>query len=275
MEKKLIVIATPIGNISEISNRAIEKLNENRYFFCEDTRVSKKLFNSLEISILNKTFYTLNDINENNFVDNFDFKENCYVLLSDAGYPMLSDPGYYLINHFIKNNWNIEVVNGPSSIMHALVTSGFPTKNFMFYGFLNHNENIRKKELIELRKEKKTIMIFESVHRIKNTLKILDDFFTDNNICICRELTKLNETIYRGTAKKIIDQITEKGEFVILIDNNKVDNESNNNDVILFEINNLIKKGEKDKIACKIVGYKYQKKSNELYGLWQSNKNNV
>lgn len=277
MKRKLIVIATPIGNINEISKATINALSENKNFFCEDTRVLKKLLNVLGISISNKNFYALNNVNENSLVEKFNFNDETYCLTSDAGYPMLSDPGYFLINYFIKQNWEIQIINGPSALMHSLIVSGFPTQKFIFFGFLSHKNNQKKSELIELKNENKTIIIYESIHRIKETLKMIKDVFGDNvNLVVCRELTKLNETIYRGKIDDILDNIVEKGEIVIVINNNKINNDNKTNyELFLNEISSLVSKGEKDKIACKIVAYKHGIKTNALYSLWQEKKNNI
>lgn len=275
--KKLLVIATPIGNLDEITIRAKNALEENENFFCEDTRVFKKLLSALEIKNLNKKIFTLNSINENKAVENFDFKDDVYCLVSDAGYPSLSDPGYFLINYFIEKKWDIEIINGPSSIMHSLIVSGFKTQNTLFYGFLKHNDLQAKKELINLKSEMKTLIIFESVHRIKRTLMYIKDIFGDDiNVCVCRELTKMNETIYRGRIIDIYNSIIEKGEFVILIDNNNSNNKNVNNlSDYIHELKSLIGKGEKEKVACKMISYKYNLKSKELYDFWQEHKNNV
>lgn len=280
MNKKLFIVATPIGNIKEISELAITTLTNNSIFFCEDTRNSKKLLNLLNISLENKTFYSLNGNNEKQFINSFDFKDNEYCLLSDAGYPILSDPGFLLINYFIKNNWDVQIINGPSSLMHSLIVSGFPSSNVLFYGFLNHSKNLKQDQLNQLKNETKTIIIFESVHRIKETLKMIKDVFDNSkNICIARELTKMNETIYRCSIEKADKiEITEKGEFVILIDNNIKDTESVKKEetdysIYLNELEKLIRKGEKEKVACKMVSYKYSLKSNSLYNFWQQRKN--
>lgn len=281
MNKKLFVVATPIGNIKEISELAISTLKNCKTFFCEDTRNSKKLLNLLNISLEDKSFYSVNGNNEKQFIDSFEFKGSEFCLLSDAGYPILSDPGFLLINLFIKNNWDIQIINGPSSLMHSLIISGFPSSNVLFYGFLNHNKNIKMDELKELKSEYKTIIIFESVHRIKESLKLIQNVFdNDNNICVARELTKLNETIYRSKIANIHElEIIEKGEFVIVIDNNKKadeinkDNENIDYSKYLIELDKLIRKGEKEKIACKIISYKYNLKTNSLYNFWQQQKN--
>lgn len=281
MSKKLYIVATPIGNINEISKLAISTLNNCNYFFCEDTRNSKKLFNLLDISIDKKHFYSLNAINEKKVIDEFDFNKEEYCLLSDAGYPILSDPGFILINHFINNKWDIQVINGPCSMIHALVSSGFPINNSLFYGFLDHNKSKKTKELQNLKNELKTIVIFESVHRVKETLKLIHDVFDKNkNICIGRELTKVNETLYRDKIENIpLIDLVEKGEFTIVINNNQLkDKESKNNEIeqylnCLSELKSLISKGEKEKNACKMVAYKYNLKSNFLYNFWQERKN--
>ncbi len=276
MNKKLYVVATPIGNVEEITERALKTIEKNNIFFCEDTRVARKLFGILRIDMKNKKFIALNSFNEKKVISTIDFDKADYCLISDAGYPLINDPGYLLINHFIDNNWTIEVVNGPCSLIHALVVSGYKTQDFLFHGFLSNNKADKKKELFNLSNEKRTIILFESVHRIKETLICIQEIFPKSiELCVCRELTKINESIYRGKINEIIPQIIEKGEFVIVINNNEQKEKEIDMNCYLNELEVLIKKGEKEKVACKMISYKHAISSKVLYDFWQSRKNNV
>lgn len=273
--KKMYVIATPIGNLKEITQRAIDAFNESNIIYCEDTRVTKKLFNLLGLDLIEKIFVSLNAFNEKQVINKIDFNDEkeTSCLVSDAGYPMISDPGYLLINSLIKKEIKIEVINGPSSIMHALIVSGFPTTNFYFVGFIPNSDSERHKELLNIKQINSTLIILESVHKIKKTLIAISEIFGLNvKIIVAKELTKLNETIYRGFINDIITNIDYRGEFVIVIDNNSTF-EKFNFELYLDEVIRLIKKGTQEKIACKMVGYKYDISSKELFNSLQVKKN--
>lgn len=276
--KKMFIVATPIGNLNEINQRAIDAFNASEIVFCENTSVTKKLFTLLNINFKDKKFIAINKFNENSIVDKLNFYDDkLCCLTSDAGYPIISDPGYYLINKVIENNINIEVINGSCSIIHALVISGFKNKNFYFNGFLSSNKNEKKDELNYLKTINSTLIIFESVHKIINTLQDIKLIFgEDVNIAVVKELTKVNETIYRGNINEIINKIDLRGEFIILIDNNDVNkNNSKENDLSIYldEVNKIIKKGTQAKLACKMVAYKYDISSNMLFDTLQRQKN--
>ncbi|WP_412032200.1 16S rRNA (cytidine(1402)-2'-O)-methyltransferase [Malacoplasma muris] len=275
--KKIYVVATPIGNINEISKRAIEILNKIKVIYCEDTRVIKKLLTLLDINLINKKFISLNGFNEKEVVEKIKLQNEFEIcLVSDAGYPTISDPGFCLINFAINNNISIEIVNGPSALMHALVISGFSTNNFYFFGFLNSKKNKALFELVKIKEFQTTIIIYESVHRIIETLKNIKEVFSDDvKLIVAKELTKSNETIYRGNINKIIKEIDLRGEFVIVIDNNYNENKKeiiNINDYIM-EVKKLVNKNNSEKIACKMVGYKYGISSKDLFNALQLKKN--
>ncbi|MEF9985089.1 MAG: 16S rRNA (cytidine(1402)-2'-O)-methyltransferase [Malacoplasma sp.] len=277
--KKLFIIATPIGNINEVSLLAIEKLKTISLFFCEDTRVSKKLFNLLNISIKDKKFIAINSFNENNIIDNLNWNlfDEC-ALLSDAGYPTISDPGFYLISNCIKKSVEISIINGPCSIIHALVGSGFPSNSFYFIGFLSKKKNLKQKELLATKNMNTTIVIFESIHKILDTLMVISKIFPNNEICIAKELSKRNEKFYYAKGIDVVNLSFElKGEFIIIINNNNTDQSNSpiSNDLVNEEILYLINQGNSDKMACKIVAYKYDLKPNTLFKHLQNYKNNV
>lgn len=272
---KFYIIATPIGNLKEINQRAIDAFSNSNIIYCEDTRVTKKLFNLLNISLSKKIFISINGFNEKEIVEkiNFNNNESVSCLVSDAGYPMISDPGYILTNELIKRNVKIEVVNGSCSIIHALVISGFPTNNFYFSGFISNSDEERKTCLLNLKSINSTLIILESVHKIRKTLESIKEIFGENvQIIVAKELTKLNECIYRGSIDHIIENIDYRGEFVIVINNNST-KKINDFNLYLNEVNKLIKKGTQEKVACKMVGYKYDVSSKELFNTLQVKKN--
>ncbi|MCX7797445.1 MAG: 16S rRNA (cytidine(1402)-2'-O)-methyltransferase [Melioribacter sp.] len=219
---EIFVIATPIGNLSDITLRALEILKQVDFVVCEDTRVTKILFDHYNIK---KRFVVVNAKNEARQVNEI-IKEikkgNSCALVSDAGTPLISDPGSKLINEAIKNEIKIIPVPGPSAITAALSVSGLPSSSFVFEGFLPQKKG-RQKKLSELSNEKRTIVLFESPYRIQNLLEELNKYMPERQVIVCRELTKKFEEIWRGTPNKLLSEIkdkTIKGEFVVIISPN-------------------------------------------------------
>ncbi len=253
---KLQVIAVPIGNINEIAPRAIDALEKCDIIFCEDTRVTTKLLTILNIS--KKQLVSFQKFNENERADlaiDKIYKYRC-VLVSDAGYPCISDPGYALVNKCHSNKIAVEVINGPSSITHMLAACGININNFYFVGFLNANKTQRIKKLKTLKDINVPIIFFESVHRILNMLDDVKQILNNPDIIVGRELTKKNETLYFGKADEISQELTIRGEFVVIIHNN-----SNNikEEISVEDIKKQLKKllkEHKPKEACKILAKK-------------------
>lgn len=272
----LIIVATPIGNLNEINKRALDAFIDNKYFLCEDTRNTIHLFNLLNIEINNKIFISYHKYNEkirSNEILKI-LKSNNLVLVSDAGYPGISDPGYIIINECIKNNIFIELINGSSAFMNALVISGWSNLPTTFYGFIDW----KKDDVYKFSGENKVLCFFESVHRINETLEIMNKVFGNVEVCVVRELTKLNETHYYGNLNELrIDNNDKKGEFVILLNNsNPLKNDINkiSNDFLSFskefETGNL---KQKIKLYLTILNKK-DVKANEIYNLIISQKKN-
>lgn len=251
---KLQILATPIGNLEEITLRAINALKDCECILCEDTRVTSKLLAKLNIH--GKELISYQKFNENDKVELAlnKIKTKKTILCSDAGYPCLSDPGYALVNKCYENNIAVEILNGPSSVLHSVVVSGLNLNNFYFNGFLPASKSQRIEKLKELCSINVPIVFFESVHRIKQSLKDIDDIFNHPYFVVCRELTKLNETIYRGTYNDIINDIVDKGEFVVIVQKTKVEKPSffSKQDII-DQVNILIKDGLGLKQAAKQV----------------------
>jgi 16S rRNA (cytidine1402-2'-O)-methyltransferase len=216
---KLFVVATPIGNLSDITFRAIETLKSVDLIICEDTRVTKVLLDHYEIS---KPMFVINAQNESKkipeLIDKIASGLNC-SLVSDAGTPSISDPGIRLVNAAVKNGIEVIGIPGPSAVTLALSISGLPTDAFVFEGFLPQKKG-RQKNLIELAGEERTIVLYESTYRIEKLLNELNEYFPDRQIAVCRELTKKFEEVWRGTASEILSGLNKKitkGEFVVII----------------------------------------------------------
>ena len=219
----LYLIATPIGNLKEMSHRALEVINEMDIIAAEDTRnafsllanygIKKELFSLREHNEVEASKHLLNKIKEGKKV----------AYMSDAGYPCISDPGYLLVQEMIKNDIAVSTISGSSAFINALVVSGLETKHFYFYGFLTAKDNEAKEEISSFKDKKETIILYEAPHRIMKTLKLLRDSLGNRYICLARELTKLNEEYIRGTLDELleIDEATIKGEIVLIIEGNK------------------------------------------------------
>ena len=217
---KLILIPTPIGNLDDITLRAIECIKDSDLILCEDTRRSLKLMNHLEIKKPLKSFHKFN---EHSTVEKIIFEIQSGIkvgLISDAGTPCISDPGYLIVKMCIDNNIVVECLPGPTALIPALAISGLPSERFTFEGFLPVKKG-RKTRLQELSLEKRTMIFYESPYKLYKTLKDFYDFFgPDREISISKELTKIFENTKRGKIKDIIDAYENKklkGEFVIVV----------------------------------------------------------
>lgn len=217
---KLILIPTPIGNLDDITLRAIECIKDVDLILCEDTRRSLKLMNHLEIKKPLKSFHKFN---EHSTVEKIIFEIQSGIkvgLISDAGTPSISDPGYLIVKMCIDNNIDVECLPGPTALIPALAISGLPSDRFTFEGFLPVKKG-RKTRLQELSLEKKTMIFYESPYKLYKTLKDFYDFFgPEREISISKELTKIFENTKRGKIKDFLDSYENKklkGEFVIVV----------------------------------------------------------
>jgi 16S rRNA (cytidine1402-2'-O)-methyltransferase len=217
---KLILIPTPIGNLDDITLRAIECIKDADLILCEDTRRSLKLMNHLQIKKPLKSFHKFN---EHLTVEKIIFEIQSGIkvgLISDAGTPSISDPGYLIVKMCIDNNIDVECLPGPTALIPALAISGLPSERFTFEGFLPVKKG-RKTRLQELSLEKRTMIFYESPYKLYKTLKDFYDFFgPDREISISKELTKIFENTKRGKIRDIIDTYENKklkGEFVIVV----------------------------------------------------------
>ena len=224
MSGTLYLVATPIGNLEDITLRAIRILNESSIVLAEDTRNSKKLF--LEHKISSK-LVSYNDFSSQSKISSIikHLKEGKNIsLISDAGTPLVSDPGHELVSQVITDKIRIESIPGPSSVISGLITSGFKNNKFIFEGFLPKKNNELMTLLSIFNHETRTIVCFESPHRIRKTLRTMRDVLDKNRkISIAREITKIHETILRGTIEEMIrisdtDSNLSRGELVIVLE---------------------------------------------------------
>tara|TARA_B100001175_G_scaffold6085_1_gene4713 strand:- start:226 stop:897 length:672 start_codon:yes stop_codon:yes gene_type:complete len=217
---KLILIPTPIGNLSDITERAIESIKAVDLLLCEDTRRSLKLLNHLKIK---KQLQSYHKFNEHTIVKNIISKIQSGIkvgLISDAGTPSVSDPGYLIVKLCIDNDVEVECLPGPAALIPALVISGLPTERFTFEGFLPVKKG-RKTRLEELSNEKRTMVFYESPYKLHKTLTDFSKYFGSNReISISKELTKIYESTSRGTIEELLSDYENKklkGEFVIVV----------------------------------------------------------
>ena len=217
---KLILIPTPIGNLEDITLRAIRLLKEVDLILAEDTRVAKKLLNHFSVVNQLKSYHQHNEHKTFKRWVKFIKCGNAIALISDAGTPAISDPGFLLVRECILEGVEIESLPGPTAFLPALLNSGIPTDKFVFEGFLPLKKG-RKNRLEFLTKEDRTMVFYESPHRIIKTLMQFAQYFGENRkVAICRELTKLHEETIRGTLASVsahFEKHNPRGEFVIIL----------------------------------------------------------
>ena len=221
MSGKLYLVPTPIGNLKDITLRALEVLKSVDIIACEDTRQSLKLLNHFGIR---KTLISYHKHNENGKSEDIikELKEDKNVaIISDAGTPGVSDPGVVIVKKCIAEGLSFEVLPGATAITTALVYSGLDTTKFIFRGFLPRENKERRPVIEELLERKESLIFYEAPHRLKNTLEFLYESFGDRNISICRELTKLHEEIIRLKLSEAIEYYSEnnpRGEYVLVLE---------------------------------------------------------
>ncbi len=260
----LFLVATPIGNLDDMTFRAVKTLKKVDLIYAEDTRVSGKLMKHFEIKGSLRTYHDFNKEVKTTEIINELISGKDIAIISDAGYPLISDPGYFLIREAIKEDINVVSIPGANALLAALVVSGLPPHPFIFYGFLDHKEGKRKKELTSLLEYQETLIFYESPHRITKTIKNIYEIFGERELVIARELTKKYEEIIRGTTKSLLDIQDLKGEIVIIVSGKKASVEESNL-TILEEVNKLIASGLSSKEAIKQVAKNRKILKNDVY----------
>lgn len=279
LECALYVVATPIGNLKDITIRALEVLNSCNYIFCEDTRVSGKLLKkyNIEHSRL-KVYNDYSDDSQREYIINLVKDGNSVAIITDAGTPTISDPGYKLINRCIENIIKIIPIPGCSACITAMSASGIGSDKFLFYGFLPASKTQKENELESLLSRNETIICYESPMRLINTLKTIQRIDRDRIICIAKELTKIFEEIKNDTVTNLIDYYQSnpdkiKGEFVIIIEKCKSNKELdlNNIDPMLMESLNYLSLKNSAEFFSKVLNLNRKDIYNKLLIFRQKN----
>lgn len=223
---KLYLVSTPIGNLKDITLRALEILNNVDIVAAEDTRNSLKLLNHFNIKKTLISYHQHNEIGKSNEIIQLLLEGKSIALITDAGMPGISDPGSIIVKRCIEENINFEVLPGATAFATALVYSGLDTSKFIFRGFLPREDKDRKPVVKDLKDRTETIIFYEAPHRILNTLEFLKENMGNRNIAICREITKLYEQTLRGNIETVIQYFKDnnpRGEFVIVLEGKSIE----------------------------------------------------
>ena len=266
----LYLVATPIGNLDELTPRAIHILESVDLIAAEDTRNTVKLLNHFEIQTKMMSHHEHNIKQSIPKIISLIKEGNSIALVSDAGYPAVSDPGYELVQAAIQEEIPVVPISGANAGLDALIVSGIAPQPFLFYGFLSHQDSTKKKELEQLKTQSPTLIFYEAPHRIEKTLKIMLSILGNRNIALCRELTKKHEEIIRGTIEEILEIAAElKGEMVLIVEGAKeVITEKPSLDQILEVMKDYLQNGLKTKEAARQTANDLNLKKNEVYQLY-------
>lgn len=273
-EKPLLyLVATPIGNLSEMSPRAIETLQNADIIACEDTRVTGKLLSFFNIKKPLVSLREHNEVSEAGKLITRILAGEKIAYASDAGYPCISDPGAKLVQLALQNGINVSTISGPNAGLNALVASGLDTSHFYFHGFLNAKESVARNELQEMIKRKETIILYEAPHRILKTLNMLFEILGDRQVCLARELTKQHEEFIRGPLSELVelDVATLKGEMVLIVEGRKDEVKPDlNNEEIYQMVKNFVGMGMSTKDAIKRVSEITEISKNQVYKIYHA-----
>lgn len=262
----LFLVPTPIGNLNEMTPRAKETLESCDVIACEDTRNTKKLLSFYGIE---KPLISHHEHNQEASIPGIIelLKENKNVaVVSDAGYPLVSDPGARLVQEVIAQDFNVVSMSGANAAMNALVASGLSCQPYVFFGFLDHKSSKRKQQLETLKEIPYTIIFYEAPHRIEGMLQDVLEIFNDRNMCLARELTKLHEEYIRGSVSEVLEVAgTCKGEMVVVIEGKPKEKQEIDWDDAIEKVENLVNDGYKKKQAILEVAKALGLSKNELY----------
>lgn len=216
----LYICPTPIGNLKDITLRAIEVLNSVDYIIAEDTRITRVLLNKYEIKTPLKSFHSYSNKRVLESILEDLKLQRSIALVSDAGTPCISDPGYELVKRCVEENIHFEVLPGPNAVLPAVILSGFPPDRFLFYGFLKRTEGKIKKTLESFRDFEYPVIFYESPYRLVKVLSIINDVLPERYVAVVREISKIHESVVRGKVQEVLDYFKTyppKGEIVIVL----------------------------------------------------------
>lgn len=269
----LYIVPTPIGNLDDITIRAVNILKEVEVIFSEDTRVTSLLLKHFEIK---KHLICLHDHNEDKIkeivLDYLEKGKNS-AIVTDRGTPIISDPGYKTVEYIVMKGYNVVSLPGATAFVPALTSSGLNPKPFTFYGFLNSKESKCKKELEELKFFKSTIIFYEAPHRLEKTLNLMHNVLGNRKISVSREISKKYESIFRGTISELLENLgTIKGEYVLVVEG-YTESEDVNNLTIIDNVNSYISNGMKIMDAIKCVARERNIPKNQVYKEYHTRRN--
>lgn len=272
---KLYLVATPIGNLADITYRAVETLKTVEVCFAEDTRVTRVLFEHYNIHTRLECYQEHNKQTQYRAILKYLEEGISVALVSDAGMPIISDPGYYVAKEAIKAGFDVIPIPGASASLSALIVSGITPQPFTFYGFLDSKSSKRKKELEALKEHKQTLIFYEAPHRIKEMLEDILNVFGDREIALAREITKKFEEVIRGSISEVIEVAdTLKGEMVVVCSGYIEDSNKYLNVDPIKQVDELIVAGIIKNEAIKMVAKRLGITKQELYKEYSEKKNN-
>ena len=266
----LYVVGTPIGNLGDMTYRAVETLEKVDFICAEDTRVSAKLLNYFEIKTPLVSYHEHNAAQVGSGIcDRIAAGENA-AIITDAGMPCISDPGELLVKMCAERGIKVEVVPGPSAVISGLAISGLNTKNFQFEGFLSVTKKQRSEHLAAVKNSTHTLIFYEAPHKLQSTLEDMLRFFGDRKISLCRELTKMHEDVIRTTLSQAVEMykdVKPKGEFVLVIEgaNESELSKAETIEDALAQVRVLVDKGMRGADACKEIAKATGFSKGELY----------
>lgn len=271
--ERLYIVATPIGNLNELSPRALEVLNEVDIIACEDTRVTGVLLKHFNIK---KDLLSLHEHNEKmmsiRIIHLIKDENKKIAYVSDQGFPGISDPGSLLIKEVLKQEIDVIPISGPCALINALVGSGLDTSHFYFHGFLSAKNKVRREELLTLKRKEETLIFYEAPHRLRETIAEMLDVLGNRRVCLARELSKIHEEFIRGNLEEmhlLLQEENLKGEFVIVLEG--ANNESSiihSDEDILRYVNSLVDVGMSTKDAIEKASEYLKIKKNYIYKLY-------
>ncbi|WAM32648.1 16S rRNA (cytidine(1402)-2'-O)-methyltransferase [Caldicellulosiruptor naganoensis] len=273
MSGKLFIVGTPIGNLDDISKRALDTLNMVDFIACEDTRVTIKLLNHFGIKKKLVSYHEFSSKEREDMIIEELKSGKKIALVSDAGMPLISDPGYELVRRCIKEGIDVTVIPGPCAFVCALVISGQNTRNFVFEGFLPKNKRSKREKLESLKFEKRTMVFYEAPHKLLDTLlQMAEVFGKDREISIVKEITKIHESVMLtsiGEAIEFFKKNPPKGEYVIIVrgfeESGQQDSKSCDMGVIKSKLYEKISRGLTKKEAIKLVAEELKIAKNIVY----------
>ena len=269
MNDKVYIVSTPIGNLEDMTFRAVKVLKEVNVILCEDTRHSIKLLNHFEIKNKLISYHKFNEKERIDYILSLINEEKKIALISDAGTPLISDPGSILVKELIENNIKFTVVPGANALLPALILSGFNSEEFLFIGFLQKKYNKKEEKLKTLKDLDKTLIFYSSPYELKDLLKAISNILGNRKVAISKEITKIHETTYRDEVINIIDIFENeeniKGEFVVVVEGNKEEKKNLSMEETKEIFQKRVESGENPKDIIKNLAKENNLNKRELY----------